>query len=420
MFRLWLRLSFITVAVAVFALGAYVWLELQDNVSAAEVRAQSRAQAVLAATQRLGANNTPPTQAEVDVATSLNIAAIDVLNADGHVELSIGTLVGDPATRALEPAVLAARTANGPSSTEIEFDNVGGYTPLQLQPFDLLGSGHYGAEYLYPLSQISPGRTGAVRIVATYPGIVQEAHTLALRSLGLAAVIAGSMIFAMWILLNALVARPLRSYSETAMRIAGGEMVRMPVMALDEMGQLGQAINGMADALGYQATVDPLTGLYNLRHLTSRLENLMDEAKLSREPLALIVCDLDNLKPVNDTYGHHAGDLVLQAIAREMQAWASAGYICWRTGGDEFAAALPGADAEAAINEALRLERAINSLTIPLSGNNAVRTSVSLGLALYPGDGDSVGSLLGTADRRMYEAKSDKTGERRLERSLVA
>ncbi|HEX5368856.1 MAG TPA: GGDEF domain-containing protein, partial [Dehalococcoidia bacterium] len=175
----------------------------------------------------------------------------------------------------------------------------------------------------------------------------------------------------------------------------------------------------MADALGYQATVDPLTGLYNLRHLTSRLENLMDEAKLNRGPLALIVCDLDNLKPINDTYGHQAGDLLLQAISREMQNWALAGYICWRTGGDEFAAALPGANAETAVAEAMRLGNAIDSLAITLP-DAIVRTSVSVGLALYPGDGDNVGSLLGTADRRMYEAKADKAIEKRGSREGVA
>ncbi len=417
-FRLWLRLSFITIAVALFALGAYVWIDVQDNISAAEVRAQDRADAVFAATAQVASSGAQPAQSELDIAKSLNIVAVDVLDANGNVTRSFGSLSSNTAGRAIDPTVLAQHVVNGPSGNDVEFNALGDYTPAHLQPSAMLHGGEYGAEYFYPLSAVSPGSTGAIRIVATFPGLARESQTLAQRSLGLAAVIAGAMIFAMWILLNALVARPLRSYSEAAVRIARGEMVRMPVMALDEMGSLGQAINGMADALGYQATVDPLTGLYNLRHLTSRLENLMDEAKLSRDPLALIVCDLDNLKPVNDTYGHHAGDLVLQAMSREMQHWAAQGYICWRTGGDEFAAALPGADAEKAVTEALRLEKAINSLSITLP-NAIVHTSVSVGLSLFPGDGDSVGSLMGTADRRMYEAKNDKAIEKRAARELA-
>ncbi len=414
-FRLWLRLSFITIAVALFALGAYVWIDVQDNISAAEARAQSRADAVFAATNQLAANTAPPTQSELDIADSLNIALVDVLDANGNVTRSLGSLSSNAAGRAIDPTALARSIVNGPSHNDVLFNSLGDYTPAQLRPSAMLDGGEYGAEYFYPLSTVSPGSGGALRIVATFPGVARESQVLALRSLGLAAVIAGAMIFAMWILLNALVARPLRSYSDAAVRISRGEMVRMPVMALDEMGSLGQAINGMADALGYQATIDPLTGLYNLRHLTSRLENLMDEAKLSRDPLALIVCDLDNLKPVNDTYGHQAGDLVLQAMSREMQHWAAPGYICWRTGGDEFAAALPGADAEKAVTEALRLEKAINSLSITLP-NAIVHTSVSVGLSLFPGDGDSVGSLMGTADRRMYEAKTDKAIEKRAAR----
>ncbi|HEX5370670.1 MAG TPA: HAMP domain-containing protein, partial [Dehalococcoidia bacterium] len=297
-FRLWLRLSFITIAVALFALGAYVWVEVQDNFSAAEAQAHNRADAMFAASQRFASDGTAPVQAETEIADSLDVVAVDVLDANGHVTRSLGTLSAGAARRSIDQATLNQHIAGGPSSSEVQFDVIGAYTPVQIETGDLLNGGQFGAEYFYPMSQIVPGSSGAVRIIATFPGVANEAQTLALRSMGLVAVIVCAMIFAMWILLNALVARPLRSYSDAAMRIASGEMVRMPVMALDEMGNLGQAINGMADALGYQATVDPLTGLYTLRHLTSRLENLMDEAKLNRGPLALIVCDLDNLKPI--------------------------------------------------------------------------------------------------------------------------
>src|SRR5512146_902679 len=226
-FRLWLRLSFITMAVALFALGAYVTIDVQDNISAAEARAQLRADAVFAATSHLATSNATPAQSELDIAKSLDIAVVDVLDANGNVTRSLGSLSSNAASRAVDPTELARSIANGPSHNDVVFNAFGDYTMTQLQPGAMLDGGEYGAEYFYPLSAVSPSSGGALRIVATFPGVARESQILALRSLGLTAVIAGAMIFAMWILLNALVARPLRSYSDAAVRIARGEMVRM-------------------------------------------------------------------------------------------------------------------------------------------------------------------------------------------------
>ena len=161
----------------------------------------------------------------------------------------------------------------------------------------------------------------------------------------------------------------------------------------------------MADALGRQATIDPLTGLYNLRHMASRLESLLEHSTTLGKQLALIVVDMDRFKLTNDTYGHATGDMVLRAVADEMRSWAGSEYTCWRLGGDEFAIALPGLDAAAAAVEGRRLERAIHNLSeSALSGQ--VRAGASIGIAIFPEDGDSVAELLGSADRRMYENKA--------------
>jgi diguanylate cyclase (GGDEF)-like protein len=190
-------------------------------------------------------------------------------------------------------------------------------------------------------------------------------------------------------------------------RIAAGEPIRMPDIGNNELGQLGQAINGMADILRHQASIDMLTGLYNLRHLTDRLEDLLVEARERGEPLALLVCDLDNLKPVNDTHGHHVGDLLLRAVARELLAWCNVAYTCWRTGGDEFAAVIPGADLERARREVDALQQAINGRTIPVPGGQ-IPISLSIGIATYPADGTTGSALMEVADQRMYESKSHK------------
>jgi diguanylate cyclase (GGDEF)-like protein len=212
----------------------------------------------------------------------------------------------------------------------------------------------------------------------------------------------------MWLLLRRFVARPLIEYSATARRIAAGEPLRLPDGGSNELGQLGQAINGMADILRHQSSIDALTGLYNQGHLASRLEALLEEARERKESLTIIVCDLDNLKPVNDTYGHHIGDLLLKTVARHLTKWAGVECTCWRTGGDEFAAAIPGTDPETTKAKAAELEKTINALHLTVQGGDFIRVSLSIGSATYPEDGITGAALLNLADMRMYAEKARK------------
>jgi diguanylate cyclase (GGDEF)-like protein len=167
----------------------------------------------------------------------------------------------------------------------------------------------------------------------------------------------------------------------------------------------------MADALEHQATVDALTGLYNLRHLSSHLEALIHEARLARKHLSVIFGDLDNLKPVNDTYGHEAGDRVLQAVGNAIRNWAGKSFICWRLGGDEFVVALPGIGEDEAEGQAAYLRKVVSSLLVPVADTH-VRPSISVGISSFPEDGSSAGTLLGIADRRMYSVKTTRAEER--------
>jgi diguanylate cyclase (GGDEF)-like protein len=192
----------------------------------------------------------------------------------------------------------------------------------------------------------------------------------------------------------------------------------MPARGSDELSQLGRAVNGMADALEHQATVDVLTGLHNLRHLSSSLEAMITSASLQHTPLSVLVCDLNDLKPVNDTYGHQAGDAVLKHVANAIAAFAAGeSASCWRLGGDEFVLALPNTGESEGIIRAARLQKTIGELIVPL-GDKIVRPSISVGVAAFPEDETSAGALLGIADRRMYEAKSRKVIER--ERRLAS
>ncbi|MGH7258212.1 MAG: GGDEF domain-containing protein, partial [Nitrospiraceae bacterium] len=312
-FHLWLRLSVLTVTFALLALGAYLWLAISDSTDNAHGRAEARSAAILTALARITTTGSAPTSAELGVANNLGIVLLQRTDESGNVVSTFGKLAGEGVLDPVPAKTLGEDALEHDHARhDIQFVN-GGFRVTSLNPLKVLRGGDYGSIHYYPLEMLVPGQDGGLRVAATYEDISGEAVTMLLRSVALTGGILGVVLLGMWILLNDLVARPLRAYSDTVMRIAAGDPVRMPQTAKDEMGQLGRAVNGMADALRHQATVDPLTGLYNLRHLTSRLEILMDEARNTGSPLALISCDIDNLKPINDTYGHPAGDLVLKA-----------------------------------------------------------------------------------------------------------
>jgi diguanylate cyclase (GGDEF)-like protein len=276
---------------------------------------------------------------------------------------------------------------------------------VSLSPLDVLRGGDLAEEHVLPLTSILPGQPGALRIVVAYGNLTGTARRLLIITAVIAGLVLAGRVIVMRSMLDNYVSKPLHAYSQLALQAAAGEVSRLPADGHDELSQLGRAINGMADALAYDATVDALTGLYNLRHLSSNLEVLLAGAAAAGRPLSLIVGDLDNLKPVNDAYGHQAGDTVLKAVSSAISSWAGRRYTCWRLGGDEFVVALPNTDEREASVQAARLRRAIGDLRVPV-GEAEVRPAMSVGLAAYPVDGSSAGALLGIADRRMYTAKT--------------
>jgi diguanylate cyclase (GGDEF)-like protein len=401
-FQLWARLSAVTVSFTLLALAFYVWVEINDSIEAAQAQSIVRANAIATAVARIGTSGSLPTPAELAIAATLGVEGVQFLDGDGNVTAAFGRLDGDSIH---EPAAVVEGDLLFEQGTEVRLDG-SDFGRTQIGVLDLLRGGEYGTVHVYPF----PPNTipGGMRIVMGYDDLAGSAKTMLLRSLALASTILAVAVIAMWLLLYRFVARPLRDYSATARRIAAGEPLRLPDNGNNELGQLGQAINGMADILRYQASIDSLTGLYNVRHLTGRLESLVEEARERKESLTLLVCDLDNLKPVNDTYGHHIGDLLLRSVARHLTNWAGVECTCWRTGGDEFAAAIPGQDPEAAKAKAAELERTINSATMTVPGGDFVRISLSVGVATYPEDGTTGAAIMNAADLRMYAVKSRK------------
>ena len=155
-----------------------------------------------------------------------------------------------------------------------------------------------------------------------------------------------------------------------------------------------------------QAVTDALTGLPNRRLFHDRVEQAVLRARRQGDRVAVMIVDIDRFKEVNDTLGHHSGDLMLQEIARRLKAAVRSSDTVARLGGDEFAVLLPSVpDAAAAERVAALLGQAI-AAPILIDGLS-LENEASIGITLFPDDGDDLVGLLQRADVAMYTAKSD-------------
>lgn len=152
-----------------------------------------------------------------------------------------------------------------------------------------------------------------------------------------------------------------------------------------------------------RSTLDPLTGLFNRNALEQRLAELDGQPSSEAEGLshALLLCDLDHFKRVNDQLGHAAGDAVLQDIAYTMRAVLRAGDSIYRVGGEEILVVLPGADEAAALEIAERLRQAVRDRR-PVG----VPVTISVGVAVSQPKAVDTDDLVARADAALYAAKA--------------
>ncbi len=159
--------------------------------------------------------------------------------------------------------------------------------------------------------------------------------------------------------------------------------------------------------LRHRSEFDLLTDIHNRFSLENQLDREIERAAHSADPFGLIYIDLDRFKEINDSYGHHLGDLYLQTVASRMRSQLRPLDILARLGGDEFAVLLPMVRTRAEVEEiARRLERCF--LEPFALESHILHTSASFGVALYPLDGVTKDSLLKAADAAMYAAKNAK------------
>jgi len=163
-------------------------------------------------------------------------------------------------------------------------------------------------------------------------------------------------------------------------------------------------IKGSEARISYLATRDPLTELPNRLLFNDRLEQGLIAARRKGDKLAVLFLDLDRFKNINDSLGHHIGDLLLKEVSVRMASCIRKGDTLSRLGGDEFVVTLEGlAQAEDAAQVALKIT---TTLRRPLSvGGHILNTSCSIGISIFPDDAEDSRELMKNADTAMYHAK---------------
>ncbi|WP_417684167.1 diguanylate cyclase domain-containing protein [Roseibium sp.] len=170
-----------------------------------------------------------------------------------------------------------------------------------------------------------------------------------------------------------------------------------------KIGKLSNSLEESEERNRYFAQHDPLTGLANRRHFTDHLAYAIDQ--LPERPFALLCCDLDRFKAVNDTYGHSAGDMVIRTVAHRLQDAVGNLGIVGRIGGDEFVILITRATANPSLSRLCDI--ILKSIILPIEIEPGVSTDVgiSLGVAVAPEDGASEADLFTAADAALYKAK---------------
>jgi diguanylate cyclase (GGDEF)-like protein/PAS domain S-box-containing protein len=162
----------------------------------------------------------------------------------------------------------------------------------------------------------------------------------------------------------------------------------------------------LRETLREQSIRDPLTRLFNRRFLEESLERELQLASRKKHALAILFLDLDHFKTFNDTFGHDAGDIVLQSLADLFRSFFRATDICCRYGGEEFAIILPESTAHDAALRANALRSEVKSLRLQYKKQNLGPLSISAGVAAFPEHASASDELLQIADQCLYESKS--------------
>ena len=183
-------------------------------------------------------------------------------------------------------------------------------------------------------------------------------------------------------------------------------------VALSERIALALSNIRLRENLRQQTIRDPLTGLYNRRFLEESVNREIARCKRKETGFGMLMIDIDHFKRFNDSFGHEAGDSVLREVAHALQKNTREGDIVCRFGGEEFTIVLPDADRNGAVIRAERLLAIVRDLQVKHNDKKLGSITVSIGLAVYPQNGETVNAIIESADKLLYQAK--RAGRDRL------
>ncbi|HEX4853427.1 GGDEF domain-containing protein [Arenimonas sp.] len=260
---------------------------------------------------------------------------------------------------------------------------------------------------------MAPGRTAA--LLCTIAFATAFAHNYSLRlgraALGIALIYAPAPIL-----------MPYSGESPSVVITLGVYTVYLGLVMVrsyrEYQGQLDlyDRVRNQRDEFETLSRVDPLTGLANRRYFSGAMDHLLAGCRMHRQPLAMLVMDLDHFKYVNDEFGHDAGDVCLTRFADRMrEVFTAPGVHLARLGGEEFGVLLPGLDARAAAEAAERMRASLELHPLQLR-EGPLAITVSIGVAsLAPGSRAEGTDLYRAADRAMYQAKTDGRNRVRID-----
>ncbi len=158
------------------------------------------------------------------------------------------------------------------------------------------------------------------------------------------------------------------------------------------------------------ASKDDLTQLQNRRFFYERLQEELQRSERSRKQLSIIMIDVDDLKLINDEFGHQVGDIILRQFGRTLNRTAAAAHVTARLGGDEFAVIMPNADRREAEQMAWRIWDQLGEAPLWENGHASIYLGVSMGIGGYPWGGTDLEEIIHWADAKLYANKLERKG----------
>lgn len=288
-----------------------------------------------------------------------------------------------------------------------------------------------GDFFLISVPAVSGIRWGTVTAKYSLARITAQINRKTMRLGSSSAIIFAVLGAILFLGLDRLVVRPVRTLQQAVRRMGEGHLsTRVPPLRGSELGELTNVINRMASALQHErenleravqertqalqdanarlerlAVTDGLTGVFNHRRFQEQLQAELLRSERHKRPMGLLMVDVDFFKKVNDTMGHPAGDELLRRLAEVLSEDLRQTDMIARYGGEEFAVLLPETTKSEAMQVAERMRVAVEEKINDGKMTWPTKVTVSIGVGSFPEDGKAAEQVLTAADQAMYVAK---------------